>query len=73
MDPGLEHSTAQSVCPGFKNWPRITFALRFVYGCGMVQPRRWSSAINLFGNSANAVGWSRNTGYVCRGGDSPGL
>jgi hypothetical protein len=37
----VEQSTAQSVCPGLANSPRMTLALLSVYGCGIVQPRRF--------------------------------
>src|SRR4051794_18091753 len=62
VDPLVEHSTAQSVCPGFANSPRITLDFRLVYGCGIVHPRRSSSGSKFFGSSGNAVGGSRFIG-----------
>src|SRR6516162_1631471 len=64
VEPCIEHSTAQSVCPGLANSPRITFAFRSVNGCGIVHPRPCSSATKFFGSSGNAVGTSRLMGYV---------
>jgi hypothetical protein len=62
VEPCMEHGTAQSVCPGLANSPRITFAFRSVNGCGIVHPRRSNSVTKSFDNSGNAVGGSRRTG-----------